>query len=67
MAKDKRSELSDTIESVEEELYGDTPEERKFSGTIRKALREGRLPIECIEYIEIEEDVFLTTVVMKEC
>ena len=70
MAKDKRSELLDTIESLKEELHGDhgdSEEERKFNDIIRKALEQGRIPIECIELIPVSDEMAMKTVVAKEC
>lgn len=70
MAKDKRSKLSDSIESIKEELLrdnGESEEERKFQEIIREALEAGRVPIECIEYVQVTEDMAVKTVVMKEC
>ena len=70
MAKDKRSKLSDAVESLKEELSrdnGESEEERKFQETVAQALEEGRIPIECIEYIQVSEDMAVKTVVMKEC
>lgn len=42
-------------------------EERKFNDAIKEALGQGRIPIECIEEIEISDDFYVKTVVMKEC
>ncbi len=70
MAKDKQSELLDAIESLKEELHGDngdSEEERKFNEIIKKALEEGKIPIECIELIPISEDMAMKTVIAKEC
>lgn len=70
MAKDKQLELFDTIKSLKEELLGDnelSEEERKFQDIIREALKQGRIPIECIEYIQVSEDMAMKTVVAKEC
>lgn len=70
MAKDERSELLDAIESLKEELHrdnGDSEEERKFNEILKKALSEGRIPIECIELIPVSEDMAMKTIVAKEC
>ncbi len=70
MAKDERSKLLDAINSAKEELSrdnGDSKEEREFQAILRRALREGRIPIECIEEIEVSDDIYMKTIVMKEC
>lgn len=70
MAKDKRSELLDAVESLKEELHGDngaSEEEREFNRIIKEALEQGRIPIECIELIPISDEMAMKTVVAKEC
>ena len=70
MARDKKSKLSDTVKSLKKELSrdnGDSEDFRGFQYAIEKALEEGRIPIECIEEIEIADGYYVKSVVMKEC
>ena len=70
MAIDKQLELFDSIRAIEEELRGDhakSAEEREFEQRVKDALEAGRVPVECIEEIPISDDMFVKTVVMKEC
>ena len=39
----------------------------KVGPIIKKALEEGRIPIECIEYVEYDDMFMAKVVVYKEC
>lgn len=70
MDKDAERKLLKAIGIDEEAMLGDnelSEEERKFHDTIEQALKQGRIPIECIELIPVSEDMAMKTVVAKEC
>jgi len=57
MGKDTRRKLLESMGLDEEAMFGNhgsSEEERKFEEIIDKALKENRIPIECIDEIHTE-------------
>ena len=55
MAKDSRRKLLESMGIDEEAMPGDhesSEEEREFEAALEKALKENRIPSECIEEVE---------------
>jgi len=70
MAKDKRSELLKSMGLDEEAMFGNherSKEEREFDKIIEKAVKENRVPSECVEWIPIADSYMVKTVIFKEC
>ena len=69
MARDKRSELLESIESIKEAMSrnnGNYDIEREIEETVEQAFKEGRIPAECIEEHEVSKDMVARVVVFKE-
>lgn len=70
MGKDRERKLLESIGIDEEAMPGDnedSKEEREFKAALDKALKEGRIPIECIDLVPISEDMAVKVIVAKEC
>jgi len=70
MGKDRERKLLESIGIDEETMPGDnelSEKERKFEAILKKALEEGKIPIECIELVPISEEMAVKTIVAKEC
>lgn len=70
MAKDKRSKLQSSIGPHEEAMLGDnelSKEERKFEAIVEKAFKENRIPVECIEEVQVYPGLNARCVKYLEC
>jgi len=70
MARNSRRKLLKSMGLDEEAMFGNhgsSKEEREFEAIIEKALKENRIPIECIEEVPISVDMAARVVIYREC